>query len=145
MSFMSYWCHRALNLSQFCSTASCFCFNGNFATSGTNGPKLTLNATRSKIPLICFTSVPESQILVYFVLQRAVFELTGRLRHEQRMTNNALERNNVKGTSYMCSSTNESQFSIIFVIRPAFLESHVILRKVQWMTSKWPWTIAGQR
>ncbi len=50
-------------------------------TSAPNDPKMTLNATRSKMPLICFTSAFESYVLVRFTLQRAIFELTASLRH----------------------------------------------------------------
>ncbi len=40
-----------------------------------NDPKLTLNTTKSKVPYICVTTVPESQISVRFALRPAIFEL----------------------------------------------------------------------
>ena len=48
-------------LIQFCSTAICFCVNGKFET---NDPKMTLNATRSNIPL--YALVPRSRIFCLF-------------------------------------------------------------------------------
>ncbi len=59
---------------QFRSTASRFRVAGHFETSAPNGCKVTLNTTRSKVPLICAIGVHESQISVLFLLRPAVFE-----------------------------------------------------------------------
>ncbi len=42
------------------------------------------------------------------------------------------------------TSVSESQLSVCFALRPAFLELQAILRQVHWMTPKWPWTLQGQ-
>ena len=47
---------------------------------------MTLNPTRSKVPHICVTSIPESQISVRFALRPAIFELQAILRQVDRMT-----------------------------------------------------------
>ena len=42
----------------------------NIKTAPSITPQNTLNTTRSKVPLLCFTDVPESYILVCFTLRR---------------------------------------------------------------------------
>ncbi len=41
-------------------------------------------------------------------------------------------------------SIHESQILLRFVLRPAFFEIQAILRHMQQMTPKWPWTLQGQ-
>ena len=58
-------CPRVSNFTPFRSMASHFGVTGH----APNDLKMTLNTTRSKVLHICVTSVPESKILVRFVLQ----------------------------------------------------------------------------
>ncbi len=68
-----------------------------FETSALNNPKMTLNPTRSSVPHICITSIPESQISVLFTLWPAVAVL----RQVRQMTLNDFEPYKVKSAPYM--------------------------------------------
>ncbi len=57
-----------------------------FEESAQTDPQMTLNPTRSKVPHIRVTSVPESQITLRFAIRPAVFEIEAILRQVDRMT-----------------------------------------------------------
>ncbi len=112
--------------SPFCSKASCVHVNVNFETSASNDLKMTFNATRPNVPLICFSQSPN-----FFSLKCSAdsdFELTFSLRHVHWMTtNNGLEHYDVKCTPYICYTiTPESHISIHFALQLSVFQLQAI-------------------
>ncbi len=75
-----------------------------------------------------------------FTVQTAIFRVTGHFGKCTKSPQNDLELQ--KGQRYMypqmCSTTTpESQISIYLALWPAIFKLRVILRKADWMTSKW--------
>ncbi len=74
-----------------------------FETNAPNDSQMTLNITRSNVPHMCVTSVPEFQILARFTLRQVFSSYMPDWDNQvYRMTQNDPEHNKAKCTTYMC-------------------------------------------
>ena len=89
---------------------------GLFSDNAPNGLTMILNTTRSKVPHISSTSIPESEISICFALWTDIFELLLILRECFEWPQNDLEH---WGNPYSSTGTPESQISICFAPQPA--------------------------
>ncbi len=126
---------------------------GHFETSASNGPKMTLNSTWSKVPRIHITITPELQISLFFTLWLVAFELQAILRQHKitpKMTSKT-KRSKVlykhtTGTPHetLHLALRRAVFKIQSILRdmctfpftpwPAIFELLAILRQLQQMT-----------
>ena len=103
---------------------------GHLETTALNDLQTTLNPTRSNVPHICITTVPDSQISLHFA-PASHFRETGHFEtsapNEAKMTMNHTKSH----IPHICvSSIHDSHILLRFALRPAVSEIQAILRQV---------------
>ncbi len=143
-------CYQFLRVSTFCSAISWFWVTGHFEKVHWITPNRSWTL-QCQSTYICITTVSESQISLWFALWPAIFEIYVISRQVHQITSNwpwSLQGHmypiypKVICTPYTCYYY---QCSLRFALQPAIFELQAILKQVHWMTSKWPWTLQGQR
>ena len=141
--YMCKLCLRFPKFTPFHCTTSPYRDTGHFETSALNGTQIDLEPCKVKVPYICITSIPDSQISLRFALWPGVFEIQAILSapNDSKMTL-------ITTRSYVphiyATSIHESQISLHFAPRRSIFEIKAMLRQVHRMTSNWPWTLQGQ-
>ncbi len=135
---------KVTNFTPFRSMTSCFADTGHSETSALNDPKMTINPTKSNVPHIYITSVPESHILLSFALRPEFSRYMQFWNICTELLHIDLEPYKAK-LSYICvTALPESQISLHFALPPPVFEIQAIFRQVSRMTLNWPRTLQGR-
>ncbi len=132
------------NFTQFQFTTSRFWVTGHSETSALNDPKMTLNPTKSNVPLMChlgpwfpnFTPYPSTAISLRY---RAFwYKCT-------EWPQNYLELYKVKRTPYMYNYCPWVKFHSVSLYNQLFLRYRPLTQVHRKMTPTWPWMVQVHR
>ncbi len=106
----------------------------------TEWPQIDLEPYQVKLPYICINGVPDSQILLRSLHDQSFSRCGPFWDMCTEWPQIDIEPYKVKSPYICITSVPDSQISLRFAERPTIFEILAILRKVHWMTPKWPWT-----
>ena len=142
-SYMCYLYPLVLNFTPFA-----FWVIRMFETSVPNGPKMTLNPTRSNVLHICVISI-HARVPNFTLLRSSTSHFRDTFHFETSAPNDrkiTLDPTRSKCTPYvLLVSMSLSSFSPFHSTVSRVSVTGHFLKNLHWMTPEWPWILQGQR